>query len=59
MMAVNNAVHAEEYGPFDAVFELADVSGPMIGGHHIDSGCANSLDVFFHFFGIFFGEEIS
>ena len=58
VVALDDAFVSEEDGAFDAVFEFADVAGPMVGDHHVDGGGGDASDGFVEFFGVLFDEEV-
>jgi len=58
VVALDDSFVGEQYGAFDAVFEFADVSGPMVGDHHVDGWGGDTADVFFHTGGVSFDEVV-
>ena len=41
-MSMNDAVDGEDHGTLHAVFQLADIARPVIGGQHVDGGCRDT-----------------
>ena len=58
MPTMDDAFGGEQDGALNAVFQFADVAGPMISNHHIDGGGADPTDVFIHTLGVCFHEVI-
>jgi len=58
VVPVDNALVTEQNGPLDAILQLADVSGPMVGDHHIDSWGRNAADLLAHRLGVLLDEIV-
>ncbi len=55
---MDHAIGTEQNRMLDAVLQLSDVSGPVIGQHGADGGRADADDAFVHPPGVFVGEVI-
>lgn len=58
VVGLNCALITQENCPFDAVFELADVSGPMIGHEHVDCCRGDAMDRFVAVLCILLDEKV-
>ncbi len=58
MIAVNGTFIAENYCPFNAVFQLPHIAGPVIFHEHINGRSGKTFNLFEMFSGIFFQKKI-